>query len=223
MPYFRLNGTSDLYGTAAIVAYGHDANNVDTAIQFYYDERYAAHFNHIERDYTGSPAEGLKNSTALDDPLVVMQNGPGLAVDVVLPYIQNLPKGVIINKAELVFTQVPNNSDQFYGPARIYPSGINTSNIHYTVADRYPINDQSLNFIDGTPHTRTKNGTNVTEYRINLPREIQQAIVTNRAGGLHLRLGGTINFPAAYRVVLGGHATTNATYKPAINIIYSKQ
>lgn len=223
MPYFRLNGSGEMYNSAAVLAYAHTDGKTDTLIyQFPYNESYAAHFNRITRNYAGTPTATYLDTTVIHD-LLVMQNGPGAAIDLRLPFIQTLPKNVIINKAELVFTKFSTTSDdKFFGPSRLLPQGINSSGGRYTIADRYPVTDASLDFIDGTPRTAVKGGTTVTEYRINIPREIQKAIVQG-SNGLHLRIGGTLNFPAAYRLVVGGSGMLNPTYRPSINIIYSKQ
>ncbi len=220
LPYFRLNGGAEVYGSASLLAY--TPGNDSTPIQFPYLETYAAHFNRIRRNYTGYPIAGLLSGGT--QQTVAMQNAPGAAIDLQLPFIQSLPRNVIINKAEIAFVQVPTVYDdaKFFPPARIYAQGINSTGGQYTIADRYPINDQSLNFIDGTPSAATKGGTAVTVYRLNIPREVQQAIVAG-SSGLHLRIGGTVNFPAAYRVVLGSRGNSNVIYRPTINIIYSKQ
>jgi hypothetical protein len=223
LPYFRLNGGSDVYGSAALLAY---VNGSDTAVQFPYLENYAGHFNRITRNYASFSIASLFGGSSAQ-PMVAMQNGPGASIDVQLPYlkamVKNLPSNAIINKAEITFVQVPTISDdKFFGPLRLYPQGVNATGGVYTIADRYPVNDASLNFIDGTPSTITRNGTSLTAYRINIPREIQQAIVAG-VNSLHLRIGGTINFPAAYRIVLGGKGNGTALYRPTLNIIYSKQ
>jgi hypothetical protein len=232
LPYFRLNGGVELYSAASIVAYAHTNGGTDTLIyQFPYDERYAAHFNRITRKYSAA-ATSLQDTATVQE-LVAMQNGPGLTIDVRMPHIQDLFKSLniknaIINKAELVFTQVEDptmSAQKFFGPLRLYPQGINAGGGRYTIADRYlgtgtPF--EALDFIDGTPRTVVKDGKTVTEYRINIPREVQKAIVQG-SQGLHLRIGGTINFPAAYRLILGGRGNANPAYRPSINIIYSKQ
>ena len=225
MPYFRLNGSGDLYGSAAVIAYAHTVGASDTLIyQFPYMENTLAHFNRITRNYTGTRAGALQDTNIIHD-LLVMQNAPGTSIDILLPNISDIPKNVIINKAELVFTKAddPTFTDhKFFGPARLYPQGINSSGGHYTIADRYPVSDASLDFIDGTPRQTVKSGMNVTEYRVNIPRELQKAIVQG-SQVLHLRIGGTANFPAAYRLVVGGRGMLNPLYRPSINIIYSKQ
>jgi hypothetical protein len=225
LPYFRLNGGSDIYSSAAILAYM-DGND-SIPVLFPYLETYGAHFNRIRRNRAGYGAETLLDTTK-PQSYVAMQNAPGLTIDLKLPYIQNLPKNVIINKAEITFVvatapgQTPEADARFFLPLRLYPQGINSSGGQYTIADRYPINDGTLNFIDGTASTATRNGKTVTVYRLNIPREVQQAIVAG-SSGLHLRIGGTVNFPAAYRFVAGSRDNPDPTYRPSINIIYSKQ
>jgi hypothetical protein len=226
LPYFRLNGGGNIYSSAAILAY---SNGNDTAVQFPYLENYAAHFNRIRRNYVGYSIAGLVN-TGTSQQYLAMQNAPGATIDLQLPYIQGLPRNVIINKAEISFTAVtapspapsPAEDAKFFPPARLYPQGINTSGGQYTIADRYPVNDATLDFIDGTAWSTTRNSTAVTAYRLNIPRELQQAIVAG-SSGLHLQIGGTINFPAAYRLVVAGPQHPIAAYRPRINIIYSKQ
>ena len=230
LPYFRLNGPADIYSTAGVIAYAHTTGKTDTLIyQFPYNENYCAHFNRVTRNYFNPPttAGSLLLSTATNDRLLMMQNAPGTTIDVNLPYTQGLfkalPKNSIINRAELVFTKYDTSiGENFFGPARLYPQGINSSGGHYTIADRYPVTDASLDFIDGTPRTVNKGGKTVTEYRINIPREVQKALIQG-SNGLHLRIGGTVNFPAAYRLLVGGRGMQDPVYRPSINIIYSKQ
>ncbi|MEO6831074.1 MAG: DUF4270 family protein [Chitinophagaceae bacterium] len=225
LPYVILNGPSTPYGAAGLLVYAHNtvSGNDSIVYQFPYNETYSAHFNRITRNYTGSPAYALLHSTDTNAATLLMQNAPGAAVDLTLPYIQHLPKNVIINKAEIVFTKVSaTGDDRFFGPARLLPTGINTTGGRYTLADRYPITSNTLDFMDGTPQQVVKNGVTLTQYRINIPREVQQTIVQG-INGIHLRVGGTVNFPAAYRVLLGGTGNPEKQFRPAINIIYTKQ
>lgn len=227
LSYFVLNsGGSDIYSQAGIIAYTHTTGGSDTVVyQFPYNEAQCAHFNRITRNYYNPPsgAASLFQSTAANDRLVMMQNGPGGAVDIWLPYIQKLPKYPII-RAELVLTALDTAfSDKYFGPARLYPIGVNESGLRYSIADRYPTGSLApLEFMGGTPNRVVRNGVSVTEYRINIPREVQNTIVQGKQG-LHLRIGGTANYPGAYRVVLGGRGHTDPLYRASLNIIYSKQ
>lgn len=218
-----------LSGAAGLQVYAHNTTSGNDSIVYYfpYNESYSAHFNRITRNYTGSQAYALLQSQDTNAATLLMQNAPGAVIDLRLPYIQQLPKNVIINKAELVFTKVSaTGDDKFFGPGRLYPTGINTTGGRYTIADRYTENrstpQATLDFIDGVPQMVDKGGVTLTQYRINIPREVQQTIVQG-INGIHLRIGGTVNFPAAYRVLLGGTGNPEKQYRPAINIIYTKQ
>lgn len=224
-PYILLNGPATTYGGAGLAVYAHNtvSGNDSIIYKFPYNESYSAHFNRITRNYTGAQAESVLQNQDPNAPLLLMQNAPGAAIDLRLPYIQHLPKNVIINKAELVFTQVAATGDaKFFGPARLLPTGINTMGGRYTLADRYPVTSNTLDFMDGTPRQVVKNGVSYTQFRLNIPREIQQAIVQG-IKGIRLRIGGTVNFPAAYRVLLGGVGNPEKQYRPTLNIIYTKQ
>lgn len=224
LPYFRLNGTSDIYGAAAVLIYANVGSSTDTVIQLPYQESAAGHFNRITRNYS-TAAKALFTATDTNASVVMMQNSPGAIVDLFLPYIQKLPKNVIINKAELILTAVDDptgSAAKYFGPARLFPGGMNATGGRYTIADRYPITDNTLNFIDGTPQQIMVGSKTITQYHINLPEEIQKTIVQG-VNGIHLRIGGTANFPAAYRVLLGGSGNPDSLYRPYINIIYSKQ
>ncbi|MBS1615242.1 MAG: DUF4270 family protein [Bacteroidetes bacterium] len=220
LPYFRLNGGTDLYSSAALLAYV-DGND-SVPVQFPYLEDQAAHFNRIRRNSSGYPLQNITSQ------YLAMQNAPGAAIDLQLPYIKELPDNIIINKAEIRFAllnapgQPANDTSKFFPPARLYPQGINSSGGQYTIADRYPINDVTLDFMDGTFSTFSHNGRSYTVYTLNVPRELQQAIIGS-SSGLHLLIGGTINFPAAYRLVVAGPDFPDPELRPKLNIIYTKQ
>ncbi|MBS1773651.1 MAG: DUF4270 family protein [Bacteroidetes bacterium] len=226
VPYFRMTGESD-YSRAAIALYYNKAglNDPDSVQTVFinFTRSDCAHNNYITRRYSNPVVEANKyfTSTQLSDSIVLMQNEPGAAIDIHIPHLKNLPLG-IINKAQLVITQLPgNNSDMFGAPSRLYPVGVNEYGASYTIADRYPTdNIATLDFIDGTQRIVTlPDGNTVSQYYINIPREVQKAIV-NRADDLHLRINGTATYPGAYRLIAGGK-NSNKYYKIRLNIVYS--
>jgi hypothetical protein len=90
----------------------------------------------------------------------------------------------------------------------------------YTIADRYPTSsNEPLNFIDGTRRVAYVNNQKVYQYILNIPREIQSAILKKR-NFVHLRLNGTVSFPGAYRLKAGGNKHSSSKIK--LNIIYTK-
>lgn len=224
VPYFFLDGTYD-YGRASIACYYHtsDSPSVVKTAFFNFNTASCAHFNHVTRNYNGSLAKQYIQSTLTSDSAVLLQNEPGTAIDLVFPYLKNLPVS-IINQAQLVITEISLANDPeaetYSRPSRIFPVGIDASGKTYNIADREPLTESSpVTFIDGTLKQTTVNGMLISQYVINIPREVQKVIV-NRTDKLHLRINGTATFPGAYRLVAGGRSHSKFSVK--LNIIYSK-
>lgn len=221
LPYFRLDPAgSSIYSQSGVVLYKHLASGSDTTYAFPLNPNYAAHFTRITRNYVST--EALNTFQPGSDKLL-LQNAPGAAIDVKIP-IAGLPKGVVINKCELVITELPEAvSPYFSRPPRILPVGIDESGARFTILDRFPTNTvEALNFIDGSAREEKVGATTYTRYHINFPRELQRSIVQGKSS-LHLRIGGTATFPAAYRLVAGSRIHPDQQYRMTLNIVYSKQ
>ena len=226
--YFRIDGTGE-YSRANLLFYYTDKTsaNEDTVrtASFYFNPTYNAYFNRVTRNYAGTPIANLLASTAPSDSMIVIQNEPGAVLDVVFPHIKHLPK-TPINKAELVITQfhLPGdpNADKFAAPERIFPTGVNAEGGNYTILDRYPINsNEPLQFIDGTRKLIDLGGVKISQYTLNIPREVQRAIVEER-DMLHLRISGVVQYPGAFRFVGVGRNSTDLQTRIKLNIVYSK-
>lgn len=224
--YFRLDGTAD-YGRAGVLFYYTDTAGVKST-SFFYTSDYAAHYNKIKRDREGNSVTPFYNSTANTDSIFIIHNEPGGAADIRFPFIKNLPKQPI-NKAELIITQaeLPGDagSGKFTPPDRLFPVGVNTDGTSYTVLDRFPTTStEPLLFIDGTRRKETlplPDGRTVYRYVINIPREVQRAIVEGK-DVLHLRLSGASGYPGAYRLIAGGNTYSDPAYRVTLRIVYSK-
>lgn len=221
LPYFKLNGEAE-YMRASIQFFFHENGSTTTQTAFFNFTSDCAHYNRITRNYTGYPLAGYLGNTSLQAE-VIMQNEPGAAIDLRFPDIKNLPQG-LINKAELVITQVNLNGDntsKFFLPERIFPVGIDPTGLSYTVLDRQPVTEVNpLIFMDGALKSVTlPTGITVNQYKLNLPREVQRAIV-NKTEELHLRINGTQTYPGAYRLIAGGN--TGSLYKVSLNVTYSQ-
>lgn len=226
IPYFILNGSADYQRASIALYYSENGNtnpdNVKASFLSFVPTD-CAHYNYISRRFSTN-LSNLLNSTAKSDSIVILQNEPGGAIDIRIPHLKNLPVG-IINKAQLVLTLVRQYGDsieKYTEPARIYPVGIDASGKSYTILDREPLTSTApLDFIDGNKRTVTlPNGQSAVQYYINIPREVQKAIV-NKSDELHLRINGTITYPGAYRLIVGG-THSNSLYKIRLNIVYTK-
>lgn len=229
VPFFYLDGSAD-YARAGVIFYYHtntmDPDSVKSG-SFSFVTVDCAHYNYIQRDYASAPANNYIDKNV--DSILLLQNEPGAAIDIKIPNLGSLPVSVV-NKAELVFTKISLASDPeansatgkytLSEPSRLYPVRIDENGATVDVLDfgGNLVTQSSIDFIDGTSHTITVNGMDITQYRINIPREVQRAIV-NKTDTLHLRINGTTRLPGAYRLVLGGKSSM---YQAALNITYSK-
>jgi len=240
LPYFRLDGSNGAYSQASIIVYSHPDGKPDTTIQslYYFDvaNSAVAHFNNITRSYGRFPVSNLINSTAPNDPVIAIQNKPGVNLDIVVPGISSLPKGVI-NRAELQLTLLPGykfrcatgDSVQYPLP-NIYPVGVASANypsgigagLLYNIADRYPLTSSTpYMVIDGTLHNMVRNGVPVQTYTVGIPREVMSSIMAKN-DTIHIRLDGSIDFYGAFGAVLGGGSYPDPTYKAKLFVVYSK-
>ena len=224
--YFRMDGTGD-YGRANLLFYytGKNANDEDTVrtASFHFNPTYTAYYNRVTRNFAGTPIEALIANNI--DTIIAIQNEPGASLDLKIPYLKHLPK-TPINKAELVITQFriagdPNEA-LYRSPERIYPNGIDANGEVYTILDRFPINrNEPLQFIGGHRKVVTIGGIEVMQYVLNIPREVQRAVVEER-DILHLRISGTVQYPGAFRFIGAGRSHSNSMLHVKMNIVYSK-
>jgi hypothetical protein len=182
----------------------------------------SAFFARVTHDYAGTPAEALFNSTAASDNNICIQNLPGAALDIHIPNVKNLPL-CIVNKAELVITQVSSPLDAvFESIDRLYPKVIDENGQSQIITDRVPLSSSyPLLLIDGTLRYANIDGQIVNQYVVNFPRELQNAIV-NKKKELRLRINGTQRFFGAYRLVAGGSTYSKPSYKIKLNVVYTK-
>lgn len=240
LPYFRLDPTDiaqDFYTAAGIAFYYHSSSLPDSPVvnPIAFNTTYCAHFNSIFRDYRNYPVNALfqsyQQNPHTSDSVIALQNQPGAALDLKVYGIKAIPM-CVVNKAELDITVVSTNNptadNTFFQPSELYPLGIDSNGIAYTIADRYPLTSISpLAVLDGYPQTFTYSvgPITVTTYVLNMPREVQAAIVAKR-DTLHLHINGTQDYYGAYRLVAGGNkaGTQRGGYPYWVNlrVVYSK-
>lgn len=232
MPYFQLDGNGATpYSGAGIVVYYHTTGGGgDTTERYYFNPTYCGYFNNIKKSFTSYPVNSLLTSTQSNDSVVALQNQPGPNIDVVIPGLKSLPKGVI-NKADLQIALLPDaNQDKFAAPTRltprgvgngIYPAGI-VAGLTYNVADRFPLYSTTPYIIlDGEMHPINHDGTTVNTYTIGIPREIMTSIAASN-DTLHLHIIGTQDYFGAFHMIAGGGNHPNPLYRAKLFVVYSK-
>lgn len=225
LPYLIFDGGSD-YSRVAVAFYFREDGNNETKVAFFnYNRDKTANFNRISRNYTGYLAESFvgryQNTKEISDDTLLMQNEPGMAIDVRIPFIGTLPQASIL-KAELVFTKILSGtaSDSLQEHNRLTVVGIDDNGDEYEINDFAGDVTAATLFIDGEKREeKDNNGTTVVRYKINIPREVQKAINDGR-NEVHLRIKGARSFPAAYRLLLGGR--NHSTNHTQLNVVYTK-
>jgi hypothetical protein len=229
VPYFRLSsdGSTSDYASAAVLVYYHDINEPTVAKKniFSFNKDNCAHFNNIKTDISGSNAANPGNE------FVYLQGRPGLALEVSTTNLKNT-KNKVVNKAEIVITQVKEtNDDKFAAPVIIIPyrdrdtvtaSGVDTFlNVEDFVFTSSTGNQVSgASFIGGTKRNVTIDGEPYNQWVINIPKELQVALKNNKEMKL-LITGANLGYIGAFRLKGYGN-NADPRLKIRLNVVYSK-
>ena len=222
LAYFRFSAGTGLYDRPSMLVYYQTPARDSGLAVFPFSVDSSAAFTHVRRAYGGSPAFDVLfgGDDSRRSAELLLQNEPGAAIDVKLN-LRNLPRTTYA-KAQIIVTKIDTaQSDKFFEPGRIFPVGVDEGGGTYTILDRKPEGTTApLAFIDGTRRTVTVGGLTVTQYVVNVPRELQKAIFEER-DTLHLRLNGASGYPGAYRLIAGG--TAHGRWYIRASVAYSRQ
>lgn len=223
------------------------AGQKDTAVNYWKAASgTSAASNYIKRDRSGSLAQKYYPSGNLQDSMIFLEAGPGLSAKITMPDLSSL-KNIIIQRAELVMDQVPDNSDLFLTPPKIFVTAYSTkyNKLFLTPGSQVIASDSAsvsniaslgvypLSAID--PLT----GRTHYSYRFDLTQYVQN-VVTHGAQQYNFVLyapgndviyageesaarlpiyTSPLNAPAVGRVVLGGGNSVN--HKMRLHIVYT--
>lgn len=237
LPYVRLDGSTtadfaSLYTRAGILVHGHTATTGDTVFAYYFDPTYCGLNNNVRRDYSSRSFTNIFNKQS---DKIYLQNAPGAGMDIVVHGINQIPKSVV-NRAELEITMLPSGNGVAWdsilsAPPRLYAEGVKVQGgvaSTYTLADREPISSTSpLEIIDGYAHvfnypaSGNLPATSMMTYTINIPREVQSAMI-NGVDSIHLHINGTFDLVGAYRLVAAGGNYSDQRLRTKMRVVYSK-
>lgn len=173
----------------------------------------------FSNDFTGAKVEPYISSSPRNDSLIFVQPMSTTRAMVRIPDILDL-EDVIINKAELIFTEiksplgVPYNDD-FDAPNLIVVFGTDSAGNPVTVLDQYV----SSAYFGGDKELVTINGEEVAQYSINLSRHYQY-LVDNRDNDFGILILPLPSNRIANRVVFGGGSHSTAPAK--LKLTYTK-
>lgn len=161
----------------------------------------------LEHDYSGTLVEKVFDSQSMGDSLVFLQGMAGTAVDVEIPFAENLA-GLIVNKAELELrvASPPGSNNDIYDPVSLIQVYYPDSDGSYQVVDDYSLIlsrigfDGVLRYYGGTP----KDGASGTPkvYKINISAFFQKVIDKKVSNKLRLKVYNPVQQPE--RVILYG-------------------
>ncbi len=237
LPYIRLDGNPSadfysMYTRAGILVHCHTNTVSDTLFSYYFDPTYCAFNNNVRRDYSSRNFANIFNKPS---DKIYLQNAPGAGMDIVVHGINQIPKSVV-NRAELEITMLPGGNGVIWdsilsAPPRLYAEGVKVQGgvaSTYTLADREPISSTSpLEIIDGYAHvfnypaSGNLPATSMMTYTINIPREVQSAMI-NGVDTIHLHINGTFDLVGAYRLVAAGGNYSDQRLRTKMRVVYSK-
>lgn len=182
-----------------------------------------AYYSNIVQNFASYPANNYINKKA---DTILIQSQPGFYTDVKIKGLQGIPLSVI-NKAELIITaQVPGTNLKYLtAPDLIVPVLVKDGKEEILLErldNSGAVNSAGVYMIDPYLKTATINGVEYGQYRLNIPRTIQQAVL-NGDDEITIRLKGSNYYPGMDRILAkgigGGSDGTNFQF----NIIYSKR
>ncbi|HTO17069.1 MAG TPA: hypothetical protein VLZ83_14965 [Edaphocola sp.] len=183
-----------------------------------------AYYSNITNTYTGFPANNYINQKS---DSILVQSNPGFRTDITINGLKNIPLSVI-NKAELKITvqkigTAPNFINYFQPLDPINPTLVvngKEEQLFERLDNEGGVNGTGSYMVDPFLRTETINGITYQQYRINIPRTIQQYIMQGK-DSITIRLRGTSSTPGMYRVLaqgIGDNSQTNFKF----STIYTK-
>lgn len=220
--YFMMDtaNSGSNFAKARLEIYYKKSDGSQSLILFPYKMGFDALFSHLHRNYESFPIQQFIPGTLHDS--IVLQSFPGLYTEITLNNLQDIPISVI-NKAELTLTVLKVGNDDIYQPPQqLVLSGVNEDGTSYTISDLFDhdgINGSLTSYVGGRPTTVTIDGTQYLQYKINIPRELQKAVLA-RKESIKFRISSVSNFYGAYRLVADGLNGPEAT-RLKFDVVYS--
>lgn len=202
--------------------YYRDASGNKLISTFPYDITGSAAFSTIKKDRTATPAAAAL-TTSVDK--VIIEGQPGIYTDLTISGIQKLGTAVV-NRAQIVITQELVGLDNYYLPVTsllplIIKDNGKTSLLAEMINNDGTAYSTGANFVDGISKIVEIDGNKFVQYKFNIPRTIQQALLEGK-DSIKLRISGSSTFVGAYRTICTGlNGPENNKLK--FNVIFTKK
>lgn len=180
-----------------------------------------AYFSDIKHNNSTYPVANLltRNSDS-----ILIQSQPGVRTDITLTGLNDIPLSVV-NKAEIVFT-VQNPGLTYLLPfSPVVPVLVNDNGVEIPLYERIDnngsANDAGITMVNPYAQKVTIGGVSYTQFKINIPRTIQQYVL-ERKDKVTIRMKGTAYDPGMYRIIAYG-LNSSDDLKVKFNLIYTKK
>lgn len=165
-------------GDTRLSVYYKSSTEDSLVADFPFDQYGSAHANYFTRNYTTAQAAPFLNANKpLGDSAIYLQESPGIYSKITIPGLENFPKA-IINKAELVFTEISSN---IAGKEKIFTKPdqlflwryITHDSLGYIVDYGNPSNPDLAYFGGNRTVISSIGGIEVVQYKFNIARHLQ--------------------------------------------------
>ena len=188
-----------------------------------FDQYASAHANYFTRNYNGSQAgQFINTGNPNGDSILFLNASPGLYTKLTIPGLENFPN-VLINKAELVITQITSGTGDmnniFTEPGSLSLQQYTNGDTTKIPADYYSIG--GADYFGGTRKVITNfGGVQVVQYTFNLANTVQRFIKKlDTNNGFRLAAYSPL-YMDVNRVKVGGSGLSQ--YNIKLRIIYTK-
>ncbi len=203
-----------LLAASKITLYYHNSSSDSLKVDFPITSS-SVRVNHYDHVYSPN-IQLAKLSAASSDSIIYVQSGAGVKTKITFPFISNFPKGIAINKAELIITKWDGD---IYGSDSIYPapSLITVQKIN-TIGGAENFSDFDRNGLATSKVVTDANGSR-TVYSFNVTQHMQQVISgAYPNNGFYISVSSMAN---AERLVLANFPL-DSRYKMKLKITYTK-
>lgn len=181
------------------------------------------YYSNLVRTFDTYPVSNFFNRSS---DSILIQSQPGAYTDVTIKGLNSIPLSVI-NKAEMVITVQPPAGNRSYltAPDLIVPVLVKDGReevLFERLDNSGAINGDGVYIIDPYLKTVTIDGREYSQYKINIPRTVQQYILSG-TDEMTIRLKGSNYYPGMHRVLAKGITGAPDGTNFQFNIIYTNK
>lgn len=187
----------------------------NSADSLFYDIPLAGvRFNHFDNIYDGTPVyQSVTSPNPAGEERMYLQSGAGVRGKITITELDSLPQNIAINKAELVLSQSPSDTE-YASPLLLDLFRIDDAGQNQVLED-----DASSSF-GGTRIVENIEGVNVVRYRFNIRRYLQKLVQgIYRNNGFYVQ---TLSGETTSERLVIANSCTDKKYNVTLIVTYTK-